>query len=320
MAGPTPSDPYAVLGVSPGADDVVVRAAWKALLRKYHPDTCSEPGAAERTAQINAAFTLLAKPEARAAYDRSRRAQANSYRAPQRPPPPKSNARPAPKPAPKPVQRPAPRPAAPRVRLGRRGKLLIGASLAGSLVLAAIAVAHHRGQLPFPAPLQRRIDRVKAADLSLDHIRATVRDALGLDSFPDGPSATPVATKFAEPPEINDASMIDSVDRFDRVYAQKGIAGAIAASRACAADAGPRDWAAQDACAALDFAGEAATSGSPDAQYFQVATVALPARYAELSEDQGQIAARLDRIRTTVWPAILDRMEVRLADQRRYRR
>ena len=32
-------DYYAMLGVTPDADQAVIRAAWKALLRKYHPDT-----------------------------------------------------------------------------------------------------------------------------------------------------------------------------------------------------------------------------------------------------------------------------------------
>jgi hypothetical protein len=33
--GPAPRDPYAVLGVSPGSEDVVIRAAYRALMQKY---------------------------------------------------------------------------------------------------------------------------------------------------------------------------------------------------------------------------------------------------------------------------------------------
>jgi hypothetical protein len=65
------TDYYAVLGLNPHADDVVVHAAWKALLRKHHPDTNAGPHAAERARAINEAFAVLGKPDARADYDRA---------------------------------------------------------------------------------------------------------------------------------------------------------------------------------------------------------------------------------------------------------
>lgn len=66
------TDPYAVLGLTPSADQVVVHAAWKALLRKYHPDINADNESAARTREINEAFAILGKPETRAAYDRAR--------------------------------------------------------------------------------------------------------------------------------------------------------------------------------------------------------------------------------------------------------
>ena len=36
-------DYYAVLGVNPGAEDIVIRAAYKALAQRYHPDRFSGP-------------------------------------------------------------------------------------------------------------------------------------------------------------------------------------------------------------------------------------------------------------------------------------
>jgi curved DNA-binding protein CbpA len=65
-------DYYAVLGLSPQADDVVVHAAWKALLRKHHPDTNASDRATERAREINEAFAVLGKPDSRADYDRAR--------------------------------------------------------------------------------------------------------------------------------------------------------------------------------------------------------------------------------------------------------
>lgn len=53
-------DPYEVLGVSPSDSDETIRAAYKALVKKYHPDNFSDSplnGAAdEKMQEINAAF------------------------------------------------------------------------------------------------------------------------------------------------------------------------------------------------------------------------------------------------------------------------
>jgi len=38
-----PDNPYVILGIHPEAMDVVVRAAYRALAREYHPDTGSKP-------------------------------------------------------------------------------------------------------------------------------------------------------------------------------------------------------------------------------------------------------------------------------------
>jgi curved DNA-binding protein CbpA len=66
------TDHYAVLGLNPSAEDVVVHAAWKALLRKHHPDTNPGDPSGARAREINEAFAVLGKPDARARYDRLR--------------------------------------------------------------------------------------------------------------------------------------------------------------------------------------------------------------------------------------------------------
>ena len=68
------SDHYFVLGVLPTADDVVLRAAYRALAQRYHPDKWQgEPSeASEKMAQINAAYAVLSDPASRRAYDESR--------------------------------------------------------------------------------------------------------------------------------------------------------------------------------------------------------------------------------------------------------
>jgi hypothetical protein len=63
------ADHYRILGVAPGAEDAVIRAAYRALMRMYHPDTNSDPKAQSRVREITAAFAVLGDPERRAAYD-----------------------------------------------------------------------------------------------------------------------------------------------------------------------------------------------------------------------------------------------------------
>src|SRR4051794_13711137 len=85
-------DAYAILGIAPEATAEQVRAAYRRLARKYHPDVTSEAEAGGRMAAINRAYAVLADPARRAQYDRARR-----------PPPSISASVPAPTPPPPPV-------------------------------------------------------------------------------------------------------------------------------------------------------------------------------------------------------------------------
>ena len=70
-------DHYAVLGVSPSAEDVVIRAAYRALAQRYHPDKWDGDSkvANERMAEINAAFAVLSDAAKRKDYDSSQSAR-----------------------------------------------------------------------------------------------------------------------------------------------------------------------------------------------------------------------------------------------------
>lgn len=89
------SDCYAILGVSPTAEDVVIGAAYRALIRHYHPDTNPDPAAQARAREITAAYAVLRDPARRAEYD-ARRSAADEFwdveEAPGRPPPMRSAA------------------------------------------------------------------------------------------------------------------------------------------------------------------------------------------------------------------------------------
>ena len=70
MAGP---DWYSILQVTSGAEPEVIRAAYRALAQKYHPDHTASGYAAQRMAELNRAWAILGNPASRREYDRSRR-------------------------------------------------------------------------------------------------------------------------------------------------------------------------------------------------------------------------------------------------------
>jgi DnaJ-class molecular chaperone len=64
-------DPYEILGLKRDADDAAIKAAYRKLAKRHHPDL--HPGdarAAERFQELNNANDLLSDPEKRARFDR----------------------------------------------------------------------------------------------------------------------------------------------------------------------------------------------------------------------------------------------------------
>lgn len=69
MPGKPVRDPYEVLQIRPTAHQIVVRAAYRALAGRYHPDNDADPGATQRMAELNAAYAQIGTPDRRAVYD-----------------------------------------------------------------------------------------------------------------------------------------------------------------------------------------------------------------------------------------------------------
>ncbi len=70
MASETKRDYYEILGISRTASQEEIRAAYRRLARRYHPDVSKEPDAEQRFKEINEAYQVLSDKEKRMAYDR----------------------------------------------------------------------------------------------------------------------------------------------------------------------------------------------------------------------------------------------------------
>ena len=65
-------DWYEILQVHESAEPEVIEAAYKRLVRKYHPDVSASPNATELMQRLNQAYEVLRDPRKRAAYDQQR--------------------------------------------------------------------------------------------------------------------------------------------------------------------------------------------------------------------------------------------------------
>ena len=206
---------YILLQVLPDADPAVIEAAYKALMKKYHPDRVGGVDAERKAAEISHAFNVLRDPERRAAYDAQEKALderhrfelARSFEPPKPPPPP-----------PRPEPRPGP---------GNRVAAWIGA--AGVAVLAATIVLLARGTSE--APASKPVEAAVSAEA----------DAGRTIPFRDQP--------------VSRGHVGKAVGEFLRVAGLSGVAGAAAFSERCfEAQAESLDINDFDFCVAFDHA------------------------------------------------------------------
>ena len=77
---PDPRDAYTILGISSRASAEEIKAAYRQLARKYHPDFNKSPIAQARMQDINWAYSTLSDPVKRLQYDQARRPASSTPR------------------------------------------------------------------------------------------------------------------------------------------------------------------------------------------------------------------------------------------------
>lgn len=80
-----PSDPYGVLGVARGATEAEIKAAYRALVKRHHPDAGGDD---QRILAINAAWEVLGDADRRRRFDRQQAASSHGAPSPGAPPAP----------------------------------------------------------------------------------------------------------------------------------------------------------------------------------------------------------------------------------------
>jgi curved DNA-binding protein CbpA len=77
-------DYYRVLRAGCADDDAAVKAAFRRLARRYHPDVARDKRAPQRFREACEAYEVLSDPERRRAYDEIYRARRSALRRPRR--------------------------------------------------------------------------------------------------------------------------------------------------------------------------------------------------------------------------------------------
>lgn len=257
---------YTLLGVLPDADPVVIEAAYKALMKRHHPDIhAGGIAVGERiAADLNQAYQTLRDPDRRAAYDADQRAReerrkAELARALQ--PPGARIAQPPPRPEP--------------ARAGQRAAAWIGA--AGLLALGGAIYLFSQGVEPA---------RTRVVTIEAEAVAPAAREAE--QAFRDQPVSRDEVTR--------------AIARFRQVAGETGLPGAAGYSQACFdGQSRTRAISSFDHCVAFDHVAGRAEASTPERRELQFQPQSLVMRHIRAAErivrDPSLIEARLFEIR-----------------------
>lgn len=299
-------DHYKILGVATDSDDVVIQAAYKALMRKYHPDTSANPNAKARAQAINAAFTILGDPVRRAAYDASHTAQDSHG--------PTSTSK-EPPPAPGDKQDGC------GLKFRVTNKNAPWIATVGLLILVVVASQSHQSN----TPISSESDAVPVGEDTFLTSLGNQSNAPGASSMPP-PAPLLVTTQnrmaLPLPPIPLDFTDLEAAaDAFDKVLSKRGIVGARAFSESCHKNlrANPT-WSAADTCTAFDLGATHVDAGMTKVsegavkidKYFNFMDENSSDTYTELGIYAPYAQERIANIRKSIGPIVDDAIVTRL--------
>ena len=304
-------DYYKVLGVAPDSEDIVIQAAYRALMRRYHPDKNSSADAARKAKEINAAYAVLSDPSQRSAYDARRSAakQKQSYSsnsATPPPPPPKRDSEAA---------TPAETGGEPE---GRRYGGIIFASALTALIVASLAISGMSSTSSSALNAMNVDENLTTTDMNAtdENMSMTATDMNAVEAAPaDLSKQQPIAVSY---------SLIEEeAKRVAKLIVTKGISGARSYSERChkAVESNPT-WEAADSCAAFDYAAAhideavSAQGGWPKSGYFEFQSGNQPDDYASVGAPTYMTSDRLGKIRTAAEAAVTEAFRLEVARMR----
>lgn len=245
-------DHYRILGVDPASEDVVIQAAYRALMRRYHPDTNRNSGSSKRAQEINAAYAVLSDPDRRRDYDHRRGARQGGST----PPPDNDQSPPASNPD---LLVPMKNGVGVFLAYGAITVFLIGAAVLASLPNSG--AEENTVNVDETLTTENIVGNATAADESIINVDETLttenivgNDTAAVDAAEDA-AVTPstLATQPMTPVRFEDVE--SAATRFAAILMGSGISGARAYSTKCHQDVAARpSWSAADYCAAFDYA------------------------------------------------------------------
>ena len=326
-------DFYAVLGVAPGSEDVVIAAAYRALMRRYHPDTNKDETAQQKAREINEAYAVLGDPAKRKEYDRqrgARQAGSEQQRKAGQGSSKAAGAKSGSPPGAEATHRQQPPPPVAPNSDGWSGGWAIAASIAAIFFLIAL-VSGNGGDV---ADNTMNVDETMttneilaydqvadAADNALDAAGNAVENATGALNSMEA-EAPPGLSKLSSV-QVEYNSIEGAAQKFAAILMTDGIAGARAFSDRChkGVIAEP-SWAAADYCAAFDFAAAhideilSKEGKFPANGYFQFQSENQDDAYLAAGAYPYLLSSRLATIRRAVEPAVVEALEFQLARRR----
>ena len=332
----TETDYYAILGVAPGSEDIVIQAAYRALMRRYHPDKNPSAEAARKTIEINEAYAVLGDPIARAAYDGRRRSSAESAKAKANRPPP---------PPPPPPSDSASHAASDRVpsysEEQSRGGLVFASILSGCIVLAVVvSAASSSGVANNTMNVDENLTTtdmdatdmlatdMNATDMSATDMNAT---AMNVDENLTTTDINTMDMADQAPPDLSRqiqtavsySTVEDAAKRVARMIVRGGMASARTYSENChkAVQSRP-SWDGADSCAAFDYAAayiDGAVSnqgGWPKNGYFDFQSDNQSDDYSAVGAPSYVTNSRLTKVRSAAQSAAAEAFRAEIAKMR----